>query len=70
MYESEPYRILAAETLGYWHERIADIKGDDMPVLAMGDFNDEPFSRSLTEYALSTMQAAKVLNSARRASST
>ncbi len=63
VYESEPYRILAAETLGYWHERIADIKGDDMPVLAMGDFNDEPFSRSLTEYALSTMQAAKVLNS-------
>ena len=25
-----------------------------MPVLAMGDFNDEPFSRSLTEYALSS----------------
>ena len=63
VYESEPYRILAAETLAYWHERIMDIKGDDMPVLAMGDFNDEPFSRSLTEYALSTMQAAKVLNS-------
>ena len=62
IYESEPYRILAAETLAYWHERIMDIKGDDMPVLAMGDFNDEPFNRSLTEYALSTMQAAKVLN--------
>jgi endonuclease/exonuclease/phosphatase family metal-dependent hydrolase len=58
----EPYRILAAETLAYWHERIMDIKGADMPVLAMGDFNDEPFSRSLTEYALSTTQAAKLLN--------
>jgi hypothetical protein len=62
VYESEPYRILAAETLAYWHERIMAIKGDDMPVLAMGDFNDEPFNRSLTDYALSTIQAAKVLN--------
>ncbi len=61
VYESEPYRILAAETLAYWHERIMDIKGDDMPVLAMGDFNDEPFNRSLVQYALSTFQAAKVL---------
>lgn len=61
-YESEPYRILAAETLAYWHERIMAIKGANMPVLAMGDFNDEPFSRSLTEYALSSIQAAKVLN--------
>ena len=60
-YESEPYRILAAETLSYWHERIMAIKGADMPVLAMGDFNDEPFNRSLVEYALSTYQAAKVL---------
>jgi hypothetical protein len=62
VYESEPYRILAAETLSYWHERIIDIKGADMPVLAMGDFNDEPFNRSLVDYALSTLQAAKVLN--------
>ena len=60
-YESEPYRILAAETLSYWHERIIAIKGADMPVLAMGDFNDEPFNRSLVEYALSSFQAAKVL---------
>jgi endonuclease/exonuclease/phosphatase family metal-dependent hydrolase len=60
-YESEPYRMLAAETLSYWHERIMAIKGADMPVLAMGDFNDEPFNRSLVEYALSTSQAAKVL---------
>ena len=37
------------------------IKGADMPVLAMGDFNDEPFNRSLVEYALSSFQAAKVL---------
>jgi hypothetical protein len=62
VYESEPYRILAAETLSYWHEPITDIKGADMPVPAMGDFNDELFSRSLTEYALSTTQAAKIPN--------
>jgi Endonuclease/Exonuclease/phosphatase family len=62
VYESEPYWILAAETLSYWHERIMDNKGADMPVVAMGDFNDEPFNRSLVDYALSTLQATKVLN--------
>jgi endonuclease/exonuclease/phosphatase family metal-dependent hydrolase len=62
LFESEPYRILAAETLAYWHERIRAIKGPDVPVLALGDFNDEPFDRSLVEYALSTRQAEKVLN--------
>jgi endonuclease/exonuclease/phosphatase family metal-dependent hydrolase len=62
LFESEPYRILAAETLAYWHERIQAIKGPDVPVLALGDFNDEPFDRSLVEYALSTRQAEKVLN--------
>jgi len=61
-YESEPYRILAAETLGYWMQRIAEIHGRDTPVLVMGDFNDEPFDRSMTEYALSTRTRAKVLN--------
>lgn len=63
VYETEPYRILAAETLAYWHERILDIKGADMPVLVMGDFNDEPPDRSLAQYALSTRQPHKVLNS-------
>ncbi len=28
-YKSEPYRILAAETLAYWYERIVEIKGED-----------------------------------------
>jgi predicted extracellular nuclease len=50
--ESEPYRIIAAETLAYWHERIIQIHGKDQAVIAMGDFNDEPFSRSMVEYAL------------------
>lgn len=62
VFESEPYRILAAETLAYWHERILAIKGPAVPVLALGDFNDEPFDRSLVDYALSTRQLQKVLN--------
>ena len=60
-YDSEPYRILAGETLAYFHERIREIKGDNTPILVMGDFNDEPFDRSLVQYALSTRQAQRVL---------
>ncbi|MDZ7691603.1 MAG: hypothetical protein U5K69_10845 [Balneolaceae bacterium] len=62
-YVTEPYRILAAETLSYWMERIHDIKGTDIPVVVMGDFNDEYFNRSITEYALSTKSQQKVINS-------
>lgn len=53
-YESEPYRITAGETLAYWVDRVHEELGRDAAVVAMGDFNDEPFNRSLTEYALST----------------
>jgi endonuclease/exonuclease/phosphatase family metal-dependent hydrolase len=58
--ESAPYRAMAGETLGYFHDRIRDIHGKDVAVIAMGDFNDEPFDRSLTDYALSESQAQKV----------
>jgi predicted extracellular nuclease len=61
--ETEPYRIIAAETLSYWLSRIIEIKGSDICVLVMGDFNDDPFSRSLTDYALSTNSTRKVINS-------
>jgi hypothetical protein len=50
--ESEAYRMMAGETLSYFHERIIEVLGKDTPVLAMGDFNDEPFNPSLTDYAL------------------
>ncbi|MCF8366541.1 MAG: hypothetical protein K9H16_12210, partial [Bacteroidales bacterium] len=60
--ETEPYRIIAGETLSYWLERIFDILGSDTPVLVMGDFNDEPFNRSVSEYALSTHSRMKVIN--------
>ena len=63
VYETEPYRILAAETLSYWLSRIEEIKGEDAAILVMGDFNDEPHDRSLTEYALSTRSLVKVLRS-------
>jgi endonuclease/exonuclease/phosphatase family metal-dependent hydrolase len=59
-YESEPYRILAAETLSYWHRRILEIQGEETAVLVMGDLNDEPDDRSLSQYALSTRNAEKV----------
>lgn len=59
-FESEPTRIIAAETLAYFHERIAEIQGKDVAVLAMGDFNDEPWDRSLAEHARSYRTRAKV----------
>jgi len=62
-FETEPYRILAAETLSYWLKRIQEIKGKDIAIVIMGDFNDEPFNRSMTQYALSTRNRTKVKNS-------
>lgn len=61
-FESEPYRITAAETLSYWASRILEIKGRDVAIVAMGDFNDEPFNRSIMDYALAGNNRAKVLN--------
>lgn len=45
--ESAGFRATAGETLGYWHQRIREEVGADMPVLAFGDFNDDPFDPSL-----------------------
>ena len=61
-YESAGYRAIAGETLGYFHERVMEVLGDDTAVLVMGDFNDEPFDTSLVLHGLSTRQAAKVTN--------
>jgi len=52
--ESEPYRMIAGETLSYFHERICEKLGDDVGIIAMGDFNDTPYNKSLMNYALST----------------
>jgi hypothetical protein len=60
-YASEPYRIIAAETLAYFHQRIQEVlQSKDVAVLALGDFNDEPFNRSLTGYALSEQSRQRV----------
>jgi hypothetical protein len=59
-FESAGYRAIAGETLGYFHQRVLEIHGPETPVLAMGDFNDEPFDSSLVLHALSTRQRAKV----------
>ena len=41
--ESAGYRAIAGETLAFFHERVLQVHGPATPVLAMGDFNDEPF---------------------------
>lgn len=60
--ESAGYRAIAGETLAYFHQRILEVHGAETPVLAMGDFNDEPFDPSLVDYALSTRSQTKVVN--------
>ncbi|MCP4633067.1 MAG: endonuclease/exonuclease/phosphatase [candidate division Zixibacteria bacterium] len=59
--DSAPYRMMAGETLAYWHSRILEEHGKECPIIAMGDFNDEPFNRSVTGYALSTRNKTKVM---------
>ncbi|MGI9502781.1 MAG: endonuclease/exonuclease/phosphatase family protein [Geminicoccaceae bacterium] len=49
--ESAGFRATAGETLGYWHERIREEKGEDIAVIALGDFNDDPFDPSLRHNA-------------------
>ncbi len=59
-YQTEPYRIIAGETLAYFHERIRQFHGNNVAVLATGDFNDEPFDRSLVEHALGSDSRTRV----------
>ena len=55
--ESAPYRMMAGENLSYFHQRIVEEHNEEIPIIAMGDFNDEPFDLSLTKYALSVRDA-------------
>lgn len=59
--ESVGFRDIAGETLAYFHQRVLEVHGPATPVLAMGDFNDEPFDASLVIHALSTRQRRRVL---------
>jgi len=60
--ESEGYRQIAGETLSYFHQRILEEHGKDTPVIAMGDFNDEPFNKSISKHALAVRSRQKVVN--------
>ena len=59
---TEPYRIMVGETLAYFHKRILEIMGRDTAVIAMGDFNDEPFDRAVRNYGLAVRNRQRVMN--------
>lgn len=59
-YESRGYRMTAGETLSYWQQRIIEERGNKIPVIAMGDFNDDPFDESLQFYARATRERGDV----------
>ena len=61
-YESEPFRMLTGETLSFVLSELLT-ENPDLPILAMGDFNDEPFNRSMEEYLLSTRDPGRVTGS-------
>ena len=58
---SSGFRRTAGETLGYWHERIREEKGENVSVIAMGDFNDDPFDASLMIHAVALRERGDVL---------
>ena len=54
--------MLTGETLSFVISSLyqeSDL-GDNLPVLLMGDFNDEPFNRSMQEYLLGTRDEERV----------
>ena len=62
-YASEPFRMLAGETHSYIISRLLDEdQGGEknLPIISMGDYNDEPFNRSMQEYALGTRDPGRV----------
>jgi len=62
-YRSEPFRMLTGETHALVTSRLLDEEsgGDKyLPILSMGDFNDEPFNRSMQEYLRGTRDPGRV----------
>lgn len=59
-YESRGFRMTAGETLSYWHQRVWEELGNDTPIIAMGDFNDDPFDESLLVHARATRERGDV----------
>lgn len=66
-YESQGYRMTAGETLSYWHQRIQEERGTDIPIIAMGDFNDDPFDESIQIHAMATRERGDVERSKKAA---
>lgn len=62
-YDTEPFRMIAGEALAYHNQRIMDIHGNKTAILVMGDFNDEPFDRAITDYALGSSNKGSVSRS-------
>ena len=60
IHESRGYRMTAGETLAYFHQRIRDKLGPATPILAMGDFNDDPYDESLLFHAEATRERGDV----------
>jgi predicted extracellular nuclease len=62
-YASEPFRILAGETHAYIISGMLDKeRGGEktLPIISMGDYNDEPFNRSCQEYMLGSRDPGRV----------
>lgn len=59
-YASEPFRMLTGETVSSILDELMQENGDELPALVVGDFNDEPFNRSMREYLLGTRDRNRV----------
>jgi len=58
-YESEPYRIMVAENCAWVVDQFYQSDAD-ANIIIMGDFNDEPFNRSIQEYLFAIRNRARV----------
>lgn len=60
--DSAGFRATAGETLSYWHSRVFEAAPfkNRTPVVALGDFNDDPWDRSVTINALATRERGDV----------
>jgi hypothetical protein len=61
VYESEPFRIMAAEQCSVIVDELRE-RNDGVQLLVLGDFNDDPFSRSVREYLLAIRDKERVLS--------
>jgi predicted extracellular nuclease len=60
--ESQGYRMTAGETLSYWHERIREVRGESIPVIALGDLNDDPGDPSVSIHAQASRERDDIEN--------